>query len=176
VELNKAIIRATLEAGITSDKVKNPWSVKLGRRSKRMDKWEQQWYTEWGLSKECRICGDDHAAMNKLKDEEGKITYSYNCPIAMQEHWPVRNQEKENGMWGCLEANPLKVSSHNGFSYEAITEALFKWENRGSGSLLTNEERESFKGEVFLSCDAERQSWSFKRTLPNEYVVGNEIC
>jgi hypothetical protein len=143
-----------------------PWILKISKRSQRIVKWESNWYQRWALTRNCGICGEDHPAMNKLVDEEGIISYSYNCPIAMNKIWPPPSQvQEERCVWHCLEASPSRICSYHGYSWEAIITALEKWEHYGSGILLTPEECESFKRETHLRCEVERQTWTFKKTL-----------
>jgi hypothetical protein len=152
-----------------------PWTVKFGKRAARVNKWEQQWYERWGSARECSICGEGHPAMHKHMDENGKVSYKYNCPIASNNQWPP--DDKDEGVvsiWNSLDASPSKIASFHGYSYEAIDEALEKWEHHGSGILMSPEECESFKDEAHLWCEVERQTWTFKRTLLKIYGLGEE--
>jgi hypothetical protein len=164
--------------GVTIHEVgKSSWVVKLGKRSRRMDKWENQWYSRWGLSNKCSICGADHTAMNRKINEEGRVSYDYNCPIAVHDQWPPLDHTKEGlNIWNSLDACPMKVASHHGYNKNEIAIALIQWEHNGSGKLVTPEELESFKTETWLICEEERQGWTFKRTqvkLGISYDVGN---
>jgi len=108
--------------------------------------------------------------MSKQTNDGGKVIYGYNCPIATHDQWPPRGEEGgEWSIWGSLEANPSKMASYHGYSYEAVEEALERWEHHGSGILMSPKECESFRNEVYLWCQVERQTWTFKRTLATIY-------
>ena len=155
---------------------RRPWIVKLGKRAARINKWEQQWYERWGFAQECSICGGGHTAMNRKIDENGKVSYDYNCPIASNTHWPPKEEDEVVvSIWESLEASPSKVASYHGYSNEAIEEALERWEHHGSGILMNPGECESFKDEVYLWCQVERQTWTFKRTLLQIYGLEEEL-
>ena len=103
--------------------------------------------------------------MSKTVDEEGKVLYEHNCPIAKNSQWPpVGSEEDHPNIWDSLTACPYKLAAHHGFSYEAVAGAVDRWINNGSGLLATNEERDSFAKEVQLICEEERTFWTFKRT------------
>jgi len=163
------------EKGMGKEDPKFPWTVKKGRRSTRMDKWEQMWFQRWGLSNECSICGENHPAMNKIINDEGGVRYDYNCPIATNDQWPpLGSGDEDQNMWNSLDASPRKMASHHGYNLDAIIEALGRWEHHGAGLLVTPEECESFKSEVHLRCEVERQAWTFKRTLLVVYGLEEE--
>jgi len=114
--------------------------------------------------------------MSRKTDEDGKVSYDYNCPIANNTHWPPKEEDGVVvSIWGSLEASPSKMASYHGYSYEAIDEALEQWEHHGSGILMSPKECESFKDEVYLWCQVERQTWTFKRTLLKIYGLEEEL-
>ena len=143
-----------------------PWTLKLGRKAARVNRWEQQWYKQWGLSQECSICGANHTAMVRQVDEDYKTSYVIKCPVASNEQWPPIDDDGGNqSIWDSLEASSRKMASYHDYSHEAITGALQKWEHYGAGNRMSLEERDLFKAEVDLWCMMERQTWTFKRTL-----------
>ena len=108
--------------------------------------------------------------MNKKTNEQGIISYEYQCPIATYDQWPPQMVSEEGvSIWNSLDANPSKIASYHGYSYEAIDKALEKWEHQGSGILMSPRECELFKDEVLLWCQVERQTWTFKKTLVRIY-------
>ena len=153
--------------------------VKLGKRSRRMEKWENQWYQRWGLSAKCSICGADHPAMNKKFKDDRVVGYDYNCPIAAHNQWPPTGFGKQGiNMWRSLEASPSKLASFHGYNHEEVARALDQWEHYGSGILASPEDCLSFRLEVHLVCDTERQGWTFKRTLVTvvDYDANEKQC
>ena len=152
-----------------------PWTVMHSKRSKRMAKWEQDWYNRWGLSTTCSICGMEHCAMSRVINEEDRVLYEYNCPISMHTQWPPVGVEEGNpDIWESLAASPHRLASHHGYSIEAVAEAVVRWENNGSGLLVTTEGQDSFRNEVHLICEEERKWWTFKRTPILVDIVGYE--
>jgi len=152
---------------IANDENRMPgWELKRGRRSRKMDRIEKQWYRVWGLGKDCSICGENHSAMRIKSEDMGVITYTYECPVALRDHWPP--QESDWGglqIWNSLDISQEKLALLHGYNHKAIDDALFNWENHGAGLILSDADIQKFKEEVLKICDDERQSWTFKRTL-----------
>ena len=148
------------------------WELKLGKRSKKIDRWERQWYRQWGLESSCNICGEDHAAMTKEDGDMGETTYKYSCPIALRETWPPKESDWGGlNIWNSLDASKEKLAFLHGYNEKEINLALYKWENYGAGLLLIDVEVNTFKEDVIRICDDVRQSWTFKRTLVNTDIM-----
>jgi len=103
--------------------------------------------------------------MIKTYNNDGQRLYKHNCPISIYNQWPPSDPDWEGlSIWNSLDASPEKMASYHGYNHAAIMEALDAWDNRGSGLLVSVDERLSFMREVQLICDEERQGWTFKRT------------
>ena len=66
------------------------------------------------------------------------------------------------------------MASYHNYGQEAISDALERWKQHGTGNRMTEEEQEAFKAELDLWCMMERQSWTFKRT-PLLIPVNSEV-
>ena len=143
------------------------WDLKRSKRNRRLDRYEKEWYEKWGLDNVCRVCGGDHQALTKTYDQNGRRLYRHNCPISVHSYWPPSGPDwGELSIWNSLDACPEKMATICGYNQEATEMALIAWMEKGSGLILSEDERLSFKKEVHLISDEVRQSWKFKRTSP----------
>jgi hypothetical protein len=168
------VIEETVNIEVNTGKISR-WERKLGKRSRKIDRWEKQWYLQWGLGKNCNICGEHRTSMNKVDGELGSTTYKYVCPVSLWDHWPPTEEDWGGlNIWNSLDASHEKLAFLHGYNEGEVNTALDKWENHGSGLLLLDIEVKEFKEKVRRICEDERQAWTFKRTLAEPSYLDDE--
>jgi len=108
----------------------------------------------------------DHPAMARINREDEESSFQYCCPIARRDIWPPADYEESDGtVWDSLEPSPERFAEFHCFSPEDITLKLKLFETSIYSILIPEAELEEFKNSVWRITEAERLSWTFKRSL-----------